>query len=125
MINDTSSYLDHSPLYGHGTLSSPCFCLLRPLILTFYPDQASQDTVRDRASGRGLLYNDTFAEERLFFQPPAVNALLVLFSRNHNYIAKMLFNINERKEWVDPPPEDPVARAKQDEELFQIARHVK
>lgn len=81
--------------------------------------------MRDRASGRGLLYNDTFAEERLFFQPPAVNALLVLFSRNHNYIAKMLLNINERKEWVDPPPEDPVARTKQDEELFQIARHVK
>lgn len=88
-------------------------------------DQASQDTVRDKASGRGLLWNDTFAEERLLFQPPAVNALLVLFSRNHNYVADMLLKINERKEWRNPPPEDPRDRAAQDEQIFQIARHVK
>lgn len=84
-----------------------------------------QDLVRDKASARGLLWNDTFAEERLLFQPPAVNALLVLFNRNHNYIAEMLLKINERKEWRDPPPADPEARVIQDEQIFQIARHVK
>ena len=43
-----------------------------------------EDTVRDKASGCGLLYPDAFAEERLVFVPPAATALLVLFSRNHN-----------------------------------------
>ena len=47
-------------------------------------DQAAQDKVRDKAKGRGLLYPDTFSEERLLFSPPATSALLVLFSRNHN-----------------------------------------
>jgi linoleate 10R-lipoxygenase len=88
-------------------------------------DQESQDLVRDKASGRGLLWNDTFAEERLLFQPPAVNAMLVLFNRNHNYIAEMLLKINERKEWHDPPPEDSATRAQQDEEIFQTARLIK
>jgi linoleate 10R-lipoxygenase len=51
--------------------------------------------------------------------------MLVLFNRNHNYTAEMLLKINERKEWNDPPPEDPAARAKQDEEIFQTARLIK
>ena len=66
-INNTSSYLDLSPLYGIN--------------------QAQQDSVRDTKGknlGRGLLYADTFAEERLGFLPAAVSALLVVFSRNHN-----------------------------------------
>ena len=37
----------------------------------------------------------------------------------------MLLKLNERGRWVDPPPEDPVARARQDEEIFQTARNVK
>ena len=61
--NETSSYVDLSPLYGHN--------------------QEAQDRVRDRR-GRGLLYPDVFAEDRLLLLPPAVCALLVLFSRNHN-----------------------------------------
>jgi len=47
-------------------------------------DQAAQDLVRDKVSGRGLLYSDTFSEERLTFLPPTASVLLVLFSRNHN-----------------------------------------
>jgi linoleate 10R-lipoxygenase len=47
-------------------------------------DQAAHDLVRDKVSGRGLLYPDTFSEERLSFLPPAASVLLVLFSRNHN-----------------------------------------
>ncbi|KAJ8518487.1 hypothetical protein ONZ45_g4459 [Pleurotus djamor] len=101
-INKASSYLDLSPLYGDN--------------------QADQDKVRDRASGRGLLYPDTFHEERLLFLPPATSALLVLFSRNHNYIADKILKINERKRWTNPPPTDPVALAQQDEEIFQTAR---
>lgn len=62
-INETSSYVDLSPLYGHN--------------------QEAQDKVRVR-DGRGLLLPDVFAEDRLLLLPPAVCALLVLFSRNHN-----------------------------------------
>lgn len=62
--NNTSSYLDLSPLYGIN--------------------QVTQDQVRYKELGRGLLYPDTFSEERLGFLPAAASALLVLFSRNHN-----------------------------------------
>ena len=62
--NNTSSYLDLSILYG--------------------TTEEEQYTVRDRESGRGLLYPDAFHEDRLIFVPPAASALLVLFSRNHN-----------------------------------------
>jgi linoleate 10R-lipoxygenase len=89
------------------------------------PDQTVQDSVRDKASGRGYLYPDTFAEERLFFFPPAPSVLLVIFCRNHNYICDMLLKINERKTWCDPVPTDAKLLAKQDEEIFQTARLVK
>ncbi|KAF8892276.1 heme peroxidase [Infundibulicybe gibba] len=108
-INETSSYVDLSPLYGHN--------------------QEAQDTVRIR-DGRGLLFPDVFAEDRLLLLPPAVCALLVLFSRNHNYIARKLLEVNERGTYVDPDtvsPDVPTAKAKllaQEEELFQIARMV-
>ncbi|KAJ7831148.1 heme peroxidase [Mycena olivaceomarginata] len=103
-INMTSSYLDLSPLYG--------------------ANQHMQNLVRDKRSGRGLLYPDTFAEERLVLVPPAATALLVLFNRNHNYIAKMLLKINERGRWSDPPTASPKLRPQQDEEIFQTARLV-
>ncbi|PFH53338.1 hypothetical protein AMATHDRAFT_187988 [Amanita thiersii Skay4041] len=102
--NLTSSYLDLSPLYGIDT--------------------NSQDSVRDKASGRGLLYPDAFPEDRLAFCPPTTSALLVLFNRNHNYIAERLLSINERKRWIDPPPTDEGARNRQDEEIFQLAKLV-
>lgn len=62
--NNTTSYLDLSPLYGFS--------------------QDTQDQVRDKQQGRGLLYPDTYSEDRLGFIPPAASALLVIFSRNHN-----------------------------------------
>ena len=62
-INETSSYVDLSPLYGNN--------------------QDAQDKLRVR-DGRGLLYPDSFAEDRLLLLPPAVCVILVLFSRNHN-----------------------------------------
>ncbi|KAF8210021.1 heme peroxidase [Mycena galopus ATCC 62051] len=103
-INMTSSYLDLSPLYG--------------------TNQQTQNLVRNKRRGRGLLHPDTFAEERLVLIPPAVSALLVLFNRNHNYIAEMLLKINERGRWSDPPTANPKLRTQQDEEIFQTARLV-
>ncbi|KAJ7765440.1 linoleate diol synthase [Mycena maculata] len=102
-INETSSYVDLSPLYGHN--------------------QQAQDLVRDK-DGRGMLYPDVFAEDRLLLLPPAVCALLVLFSRNHNYIAKRIFEINERGTYKDPKTLFGAALLAQDEELFQTARLV-
>jgi hypothetical protein len=68
----------------------------------FYPDfvdQETQDQVRNKSEGRGLLYPDTFSEERLIFLPPAASALLVILSRNHNVrllyiISKHIFKTN-------------------------------
>ncbi|CAE6468800.1 unnamed protein product [Rhizoctonia solani] len=80
-INDTSSYLDLSPLYGHSL--------------------EGQMKVR-RNDGTGRLHEDVFAENRLLLMPPAVSALLVMFSRNHNYIATKLLQINENRAFKDP-----------------------
>ena len=62
-INETSSYVDLSPLYGNNE------------------ETLNKIRVRD---GRGLILPDTFAEDRLLLLPPAVCVLLVLFNRNHN-----------------------------------------
>ncbi|KAJ2936955.1 hypothetical protein H1R20_g146, partial [Candolleomyces eurysporus] len=106
-INETSSYVDLAILYGNNE------------------DDQNRVRVRD---GYGTLYPDCFAEDRILLFPPAVCTILVLFNRNHNYIAAKLLEINERGNWVDPKtlsPDDPKARAKliqQDEEIFQTAR---
>jgi hypothetical protein len=62
--NLAASYVDLSPLYGSL--------------------QEVNDGVRDKKKGLGLLYEDVFADVRMLGMPPAVPALLVLFSRNHN-----------------------------------------
>lgn len=62
-INETSSYVDLAPLYGHN--------------------EEAQKKIRV-FDGRGLMKPDTFAEDRLLLLPPAVCVLLVLFNRNHN-----------------------------------------
>ncbi|KAI9435341.1 linoleate diol synthase [Lactarius indigo] len=106
-INETSSYVDLAPLYGNDK------------------KRLNQIRVHD---GRGLIHNDTFAEDRLMLLPPAVCVILVLFSRNHNYIANKLLEINERETYVKPEhilPTDPNRAKKiadQDEDIFQTAR---
>ncbi|KAK0488988.1 linoleate diol synthase [Armillaria novae-zelandiae] len=102
-INETSSYVDLAPLYGHN--------------------QETQDKVRNR-DGYGKLHKDVFAEDRLMLLPPAVCVLLVLFSRNHNYIAQKLYEVNEHGTFVDPSTLSKEDAGKQDEELFQTARLV-
>ncbi|KAH9056259.1 linoleate diol synthase [Lactarius vividus] len=106
-INETSSYVDLAPLYGN--------------------DKKRLDQIRVH-DGRGLIHNDTFAEDRLMLLPPAVCVILVLFSRNHNYIANKLLEINERQTYTKPEhilPTDPDRAkkiAEQDEDIFQTAR---
>ena len=61
--NKASSYLDLSPLYGSS--------------------QEDVNKVR-RRDGAGRIWDDIFSDLRLIYMPPAVCALLVLLSRNHN-----------------------------------------
>ncbi|KAF8748935.1 heme peroxidase [Rhizoctonia solani] len=99
--NNTSSYLDLSPLYGSN--------------------QEEQNAVRIK-NGLGRLHPDTFSEGRIVFLPPAAAALLVMWNRNHNYIASEILRRNEEGKWENPPPEDVGHRLEQDEEIFQTAR---
>lgn len=62
-INDSSSYLDLSILYGSN--------------------QNQVNSVR-KLDGTGQLWDDVFADSRLLLMPPASCALLVLMNRNHN-----------------------------------------
>ncbi|GAA6030413.1 hypothetical protein JCM8097_009096 [Rhodosporidiobolus ruineniae] len=99
-INEASSYLDLSPLYGN----------------TF----EEQKTVRTFEQGR--LFADVIASSRLFFMPPSVVALLVVFNRNHNYIVEYLYKINEHgkyKPWDSLSDDE---RKKQDSDLFEKGR---
>lgn len=87
-----------------------------------------------RQHDRGLLKPDTFAEERLKFQPPGICIYLVMYNRFHNYVAQQLLEINENgrfslpypehsEQWRNLKPEEKKAmKAKQDEDLFQTAR---
>ncbi|CAG8536028.1 18355_t:CDS:2 [Acaulospora morrowiae] len=99
-INKVSSYLDLTPLYG--------------------PNQKEQMSIRQ---GRfGLLKPDTFADKRIILQPPGVCSFLILFSRNHNFIAKRLLQINERDRFSVHDPNNEEELKVQDENLFQTAR---
>jgi hypothetical protein len=72
-INDTSSYVDLSTVYGNT--------------------EKEQKTVRTFENG--LIYPDAIASDRIMMMPPGVVAVVIMFSRNHNHIAKSLFQINE------------------------------
>lgn len=72
-INETSSYVDLSTLYGN----------------------TEKEQKRVRTYENGLIYPDSIASERIMMMPPGVIAVLLMFSRNHNYIAESLFSINE------------------------------
>jgi hypothetical protein len=100
-INETSSYVDLAPLYGDS--------------------QADQDKIRPK-DGYGLLYPDVFSEDRLMLLPPACCVILVCFNRNHNFIARKIYEINERETYADPSTLSKEARATQDEDIFQTAR---
>lgn len=72
-INETSSYVDLSTLYGNTEKEQP----------------------RVRTYKNGTIYPDSIASERIMLMPPGVVAVMVMFSRNHNHIADTLFQVNE------------------------------
>lgn len=72
-INETSGYVDLSTLYGN----------------------TGKEQTRVRTYENGTIFPDSIASERIMMMPPGVVAVLLLFSRNHNDIAKNLFLVNE------------------------------
>lgn len=78
-INETSSYVDLSTLYGNT--------------------EKEQKGVRTYKNG--LIWPDSVASERIMMMPPGVVALLIMFSRNHNAIAESLLSINELGKYND------------------------
>lgn len=93
-INLSTSYLDLSPLYG--------------------TTKQIQDSVRTGVNG--LLKPDRFADTRFWLQPDGLIALLVLFNRNHNYLAENLLKIDENRRFSS------LNDVQRDEALFQTAR---
>lgn len=70
----------------------------------------------------GLLKPDQWFDKRLVIQPAGVAAIIVVFSRNHNYIAKKLLEINENERFSYGPNKRLRTKEEQDERLFQTAR---
>jgi hypothetical protein len=70
--NETSPYLDLSPLYG--------------------VNDTETDMVRAK-DGRGMLSPDCFYDGRVMLLPPAVSAFLILWNRNHN-VCYLLLHLN-------------------------------
>jgi hypothetical protein len=73
-INETSSYVDLSTLYGN----------------------TDNEQQRVRTYKDGLIFPDSIASERIMMMPPGVVCVLLMFSRNHNTIAKNLLLVNEQ-----------------------------
>ncbi|KAF8551616.1 heme peroxidase [Imleria badia] len=102
-INDASSYLDLSIVYGSS--------------------MKQVESMRKK-DGTGMIWDDAFADSRLLFMPPSVCALAVLFSRHHNYIAQKILDLNERGSFTWPPPDERTSLLAQDDEIFHKARMV-
>ncbi|KDQ51439.1 hypothetical protein JAAARDRAFT_530376 [Jaapia argillacea MUCL 33604] len=106
--NETAPRFDLSPLYGSS--------------------HDEESLVRNK-DGRGMLSPDCFYEDRTLFLPPAVSALLVLWNRNHNFIARRLFLTKTNSPYIDPSTLPLNADgslesslASQDDEIFKQAR---
>ncbi|KAG5645631.1 hypothetical protein DXG03_005622 [Asterophora parasitica] len=108
-FNETSPSLDLSPLYG--------------------VDDSECDLIRAK-DGTGMLSPDCFYDDRATFLPPAVSVLLIIWNRNHNYIARRLLLNNEGKRWSNPSEQEasdgPISARflTQDNEIFKIARAI-
>jgi len=96
LVNSASSYLDLQVLYG----------------------RTKEEVDAIRTFKNGLIHPDFFANWRLSLQLPGIAVLVVLFSRNHNYIAHKLAQLNEDGRFT---PEN-YSEAYLDEKLFQTAR---
>jgi cytochrome P450 len=101
-INETSSYVDLSTLYGN----------------------TGKEQKRVRTYENGKIFPDSVASERIMMMPPGVVAVMIMFSRNHNDIAEHLFTINESgkyKPWTSLSNDEKVW---QDEDIFQLSRNI-
>lgn len=76
-INETSSYVDLSTVYGNT--------------------EKEQKFVRTYHNG--LIHPDAIASDRVMMMPPGVVAVAIMFSRNHNHVAKSLLQINENNKY--------------------------
>ncbi|KAF2663783.1 heme peroxidase [Microthyrium microscopicum] len=101
-INDTSSYVDLSTVYGN----------------------TEKEQVRVRTYEDGFIYPDSVASERIMMMPPGVVAVAVLFSRNHNHIVENLLSINEDGKYKKLDQLNAEEKKAQDEDLFQLARNI-
>ncbi|KAL9091432.1 MAG: hypothetical protein Q9165_004818 [Trypethelium subeluteriae] len=101
-INDTSSYVDLSTLYGN----------------------TEKEQKRVRTYQNGTIWPDSVASERIMMMPPGVIAVLILFSRNHNQIAEGLLSVNEDGKYNRWDTLDEEGRRWQDEDIFQITRNI-
>lgn len=65
------------------------------------------------------------ASDRIMLMPPTVSALLVLFSRMHNWIVSRLIQINEKGKYnADLSKLSDEQKKAQDEDLFQLGRNI-
>ncbi|KAI4619430.1 uncharacterized protein J4E87_007319 [Alternaria ethzedia] len=101
-INETSSYVDLSTLYGN----------------------TEKEQHRVRTYKDGLIYPDSIASERIMMMPPGVVAVLLMFSRNHNHVAESLLSVNEDGKYKPWDTLDEAGRKWQDEDIFQITRNI-
>ncbi|TFK40587.1 heme peroxidase [Crucibulum laeve] len=110
LFSETSPSFDLSPLYGIND------------------EQCAKIRMRD---GSGMLAPDCFCEDRLAFLPPQVTAMLIVWNRNHNYIARRLLEANE-KEFTpleafaksSDGTSDLSSMEQQDDKIFKIARSI-
>jgi len=101
-INETSSYVDLSTLYGN----------------------TEEEQKRVRTYQNGLIYPDSIASERIMLMPPGVVALEIMFSRNHNTIAKNLLSVNEESKYQAWESLSEEKQKWQDNDIFQLARNI-
>ncbi|CAG8979225.1 hypothetical protein HYALB_00011282 [Hymenoscyphus albidus] len=101
-VNETSSYVDLSTLYGN----------------------TEKEQQRVRTYKNGEIYPDTIASERIMMMPPGVVAVSLLFSRNHNHIAENLLSVNESGKYKPWDRLNPEEQAWQDNDIFQITRNI-
>ncbi|KAF6757490.1 heme peroxidase [Ephemerocybe angulata] len=87
-------------------------------LLDLYP-LSTVRVIEPEEIGWGLLQADAFFEV-------ATSVLLILFSRNHNSIARRLLKENQQKRWVEPTTleEGGDERQLQDDEIFKLAKRV-
>ncbi|KAF1951540.1 heme peroxidase [Byssothecium circinans] len=101
-LNETSSYVDLSTLYGN----------------------TAKEQARVRTYNNGLIYPDSIASERIMMMPPGVVAVLLMFSRNHNVVAEGLLSVNEAGKYKPWDELDEDGKKWQDEDIFQITRNI-